>query len=221
MHRFLRLIRPALLLTAGLYVSACATRNDALGPPADLGDFRLGYDIVVAKNAEMVPPSRKATPEQWQAILTEELDRRFRRYDGEKLYHFGVNVDGYALALPGIPVVAAPKSILVASANVWDDAAGKKLNAEPKQITVWETVSGDSLVGTGLTMSKEEQMRDLAINLAGQIENWLLENREAWFGYTPGAAAAGAMPAPVSVAPDEGASGAPSIPPQARPARVN
>jgi hypothetical protein len=209
MHRLATALRPALLLAGFTMLSACATSNDLDEPPAPLGDFKLGYDIVVAKNAKPVPPSREATPEEWQAILTEEIDKRFRRYDGDRLYHIAVNVDGYSLAYPGIPVVAAPKSILVVSANVWDDGAGKKLNAEAEQIQVFESVSGDTIVGSGLTMSREEQMRNLAANVAKRIELWLVQNRETWFSYDPSAApvpavaegAEGMAPPAVSEAP--------------------
>jgi len=173
------------MLLAGLaLLSACASSNDLNAPPAPLGDFKLGYDIVVAKNAKTVPPSRAATPEEWQAVLTQEIDKRFRRYDGDRLYHIAVNVDGFSLAYPGIPVVGSPKSILVVSANVWDDAAGKKLNEEAEQIQVFESFSGDSIIGSGLTMTKEEQMQNLAANVAKQIEIWLVQHREEWFSYT-------------------------------------
>lgn len=185
MHHPANLLRAALLVAAVALVSACGAKTDPDGPPEALGDFRLGYTIVVAKNAQMVPPSREATPEEWERVLTEELDRRFRSYEGDRTYHFGINVDGYALALPGVPVLLAPKSILVVSANVWDDAAGKKLNAEVAQLAVMEEISGDTLIGTGYTRDKDEQMRSLARNMAIRIERWLIENREDWFGHDP------------------------------------
>ncbi|WP_081533812.1 hypothetical protein [Rhodovulum sp. P5] len=188
MHRLSCLIRPVLLLASMAFVAGCAARNQELSPPQDLGNFRLGHNIVVSKNMEKVPPSRDASAEEWKTVLTEAIDKQFRRYQGDKLYHLGVNIDGYSLAVPGIPVIASPKSILVISANVWDDAAGKKLNTEVKQITIWESLSGEMLLGSGLTMSKDQQMRDLAANAARQIEAWLVENREEWLGYDPASA---------------------------------
>ncbi|MBN2907158.1 MAG: hypothetical protein JXJ18_10660 [Rhodobacteraceae bacterium] len=204
MHRVVSVLRPALLLAGLAFLTACGAKTDLAGPPEPLGDFRLGYDIVVSKNAKMIPPSRSATPEEWEAVLKEALDKRFRRYDGEKLYHFGINVDGYALAVPGIPVVLSPKSILVLSANVWDDAAGKKLNEEPKQVSVLESLSGDTLVGSGLTQNKDEQMRNLAENAAVRIERWLVENREDWFAYDPATAP---KPVPAASTPETPAQG--------------
>ena len=98
-----------------------------------MGDFRLSHNIVVAENMQQVPPSRNATPEEWQEIITSEIDRRFGDYEGERLYHIGINVDGYALAPPGIPIVLNPRSVLVLSVNVWDDALGEKLHEEPSR----------------------------------------------------------------------------------------
>ena len=73
-----------------------------------MGDFRLSHNIVVAENMQQVPPSRNATPEEWQEIITSEIDRRFGDYEGERLYHIGINVDGYALAPSGHPDRAQP-----------------------------------------------------------------------------------------------------------------
>lgn len=181
--------RVLLALGAALFLTACGAKTDLDAPPVSLGDFKLGYNIVVAKNAQKVPPSRNASTEEWEAKLKEALDRRFRRYDGDKLYHLGVNVDAYSLAIPGIPIILAPKSALIISANVWDDAAQTKIHEEPEQLTVFEGLNGETLIGTGLTRRKEKQMDALAANAAQAIENWLLKNREAWFGETGVAAA--------------------------------
>lgn len=167
----------ALLLAAG-----CTADNTTMDPPAPLGDFSLGYNIVVADNAEKVPPSRDATPEEWEEVLTRAIDLRLGRYEGEKLYHLGVSVDGYALAVPGIPVVAAPKSALIVSLNVWDDASETKLTEEPKRLTVLESFTGETVVGSGITKSREEQLENLAFNAAMAVERYLAENAAEWFG---------------------------------------
>lgn len=172
-----RLVAAALLL-----LSACA-RNDLADPPVPLGDFALGLNIAVADKVEMVPISRPATPEEWEAAIVKAVDARFGRYEGTKLYNIGISVDGYALAPPGIPVVAAPKSVLVITANIWDDAAQKKLNAEGKQFTVFESLSGDTVIGTGLTRTKAQQIEALSYNAVKRVEEWLLENPQ-WFGMT-------------------------------------
>ncbi|TCP59707.1 hypothetical protein EV663_1162 [Rhodovulum bhavnagarense] len=174
------------VMAAVAVLAGCgAGARDLDEAPKPLGDFRLGYAIVVDKNAQMVPPSRKAEVGEWQIALETALRDRFGRYEGEKLYHIALNVDGYALAVPGIPVVLAPKSILVVSANLWDDAAGGKLNQEAEQLAVFEELTGDTVVGSGLTRTREEQMKSLAENMAKRVETWLAKNREDWFAHDP------------------------------------
>ncbi|MEZ5885947.1 MAG: hypothetical protein R3D56_03515 [Paracoccaceae bacterium] len=179
------LLRP-LLIAAIAALAACAG-PDMTKPPKPLGDFRLGYGIVVADNAQTVGPSRKATADEWEDVLRTSLHKRLDRYEGEKLYHIGAGITAYALAVPGVPIVLSPKSVIVAKVDVWDDAISKVINAEPKEFTVFEGLSGSTVIGSGLTKSREEQMQTLADNLALKIEEWLYENR-AWF--TPEAVAA-------------------------------
>jgi hypothetical protein len=181
--------RIVLTCFALLGLASCAA-EDLTAPPSPLGDFDLGYNIVVAKNAQQVGPSRQATPEEWEAVMKDEIEKRTGRYDGNKLYHLGTAIDAYALAYPGIPVVLKPRSILVVTVNVWDDTAQRKINAEPKQFTVFEPFSPETFISSGLTQDKEKQMRNLAGNAARQINAWLVENK-AWF--TPEAAAARAL----------------------------
>ncbi|MFZ0097725.1 MAG: hypothetical protein WAK98_04515 [Gemmobacter sp.] len=169
--------RIALLMTL---LGACASTAGLDGPPADLGDFVLGHNITVTDKMQMVPISRAASGAEWEAAMERAVADRFGRYDGSRIYNIGIAIDGYALAPPGIPVVAAPKSVLVITANIWDDARQAKLNAEGKQLTVFENLDGENLIGTGLTRTREEQMAALAYNAAGAVESWLLEHPE-WF----------------------------------------
>ncbi len=164
-------------------LSACTNANDLDEGPVDLGNFSLGHNIVVAPKMVKGPVSREASKEEWIASLTSAVDERFGRYEGEKLYHFGVSVEGYVLAAPGIPVVLSPKSVLIINLTVWDDSANAKLNTEVEQITVLESLSGETIIGSGLTQSKEVQMQNLSRNAAKLIENYLTrQNRkEGWF----------------------------------------
>jgi hypothetical protein len=173
------------LLSLGL-LAACAT-NDLADPPVPLGDFQLGHNVVVADKMQMVPISRPATVDEWETAMKEAVENRFGRYEGTKLYNIGISVDGFALAPPGIPVVAAPKSVLVITANIWDDAAQKKLNEKGKQLTVFEGLSPESVIGSGLTRTKAQQMEALSYNAVKAVERWLLTNPE-WFGIDPEAA---------------------------------
>lgn len=179
----------AALLGCVLLLTACG-KSDLAEPPVPLGDFALGLNIVVADKVQKVPISRTATVEEWEEVMTKAVDERFGRYSGSRLYNIGIAVEGYALAPPGIPVVAAPKSILVITANVWDDAKGLKLNAEGEQFTVFESLSGDTVIGTGLTRSKRQQMEALSYNAVKKVEQWFLTHPE-WFNIPPGAATTG------------------------------
>lgn len=173
-------------LFALLLVAACAT-NDLADAPADLGAFGLGHNIVVADNMQKVPMSREATADEWETALKAAMEDRFGRYEGDRLYNIGIAVEAYVLAPPGIPVVAAPKSILAITVNVWDDAKGEKLNAEGKQFTIFESLDGESVIGSGLTRTGEQQMEALSFNAAKAVERWFLANPE-WFGLPPGTA---------------------------------
>lgn len=178
----LRLI-PVLVLALGL--SACANGQTDLKKPAEpIGDFKLGHAIVVAPNIVEGPVSRNATAEEWIASVDAALEERFRRQDGDKFYHLGVSVEGFVLAQPGIPLVFSPKSALIVRVTAWDDAAQKKLNDTPEEITVLESFSAETVVGSGVTQSREQQMRNLSANMALQIEKWMrrMQKNEGWFG---------------------------------------
>lgn len=161
-------------------LAACGGTEDIDGPLKPIGDFYLGHNIVVAANAQLGPFSREASAEEWEEVLGEEMERRFRRFDGDRMYHLAVSVDGYVLAVPGIPVVAAPRSVIIVGVTVWDDAAGGKINDTPHRITVLENLSGETVVSSGLTQSREQQMKNLSENAARSVENWLRQNIE-WF----------------------------------------
>lgn len=175
-----RSLRPAVLFAAALLLAACASGRDLGAPRAELGDFRLGHNIVVDDVAQRGPLSREAEPGQWKAAIEAEVARRLGRYEGGRLYHLGINVDGYILAVPGVPIIASPRSVLIISVTLWDDALGRPLTDRPRQFTVLESLTGETLVGSGLTQSAEQQMAVLARNAALVIENWLAENPH-WF----------------------------------------
>ena len=194
----IRSVRPFRLIAAlaGLaLLAACAGKGDLDKPPPPLGPFKLGLNIVIAKNAQKSPVSRDATAEEWETALKQAMVDRFGRYDGDKFYDFGINVDGYALAPPGIPIVLSPKSVLIVTVNVWDDPAQKLLNDKPKQITVFEGVSGATLIGSGYSRNKHKQIEVLSYNAVKAVEKWLLQHPE-WFGEPPTAAPAAPAAAP-------------------------
>jgi len=172
-----------LYLAAALFLTACTNPNDLDEAPAYLGNFSLGHNVVVAPNLTKGPASRDASKEEWIEAMTKAVDDRFSRYEGSNLYHVGISLEGYVLAVPGIPLVAAPKSALILRVTAWDDAKGEKLNDEPEQITVVESISANTFLSSGLTQSKEVQMENLTRNAAKLIQNWLeRENtKNDWF----------------------------------------
>ena len=182
------MILSRLVLALGRVLVAACAKQTLTDPTANLGNFQLGFAVVVADNMKKVPISRDASVEEWEAALQKALDDRFNRYQsGTKLYNIGVAVDGYALAPPGIPIVASPKSILVVSATVFDDASQEMLNPDGKgkQITAFERGGdGSGIVGTGYTRTKQQQIDELAFVTALRVEEWLADNPE-WFGLPP------------------------------------
>lgn len=178
----LRFLISALLI---LTVAACSPSGEDLDKPkVPLGDFRLGHNVVVAPKAMKGPFSREVSKDEMTESLQDAIAARFGRYEGEKLYHFGVSVEGYVLAAPGVPLVYNPKSVMIINLTVWDDAAGKKLNDEPEQLTVFESLSGETVISSGLTQTKEEQLHNLSVNAAKQIEIFLTKQikEKGWFG---------------------------------------
>ena len=183
--------RPRALCAATLVVvlGACSAPDaDLSAPPEPLGAFRLGYNIVVADGTQKVEPSRDATEEEWEAAFTKAIAERFSRFEGDQLYHIAVLVNGYSLAVTGIPVLVPPKSVAVIDVNVWDDAAGAKVNEEPETFIVYERLVGEeAVIGSGATLSREEQIENIAQNGARLIERWMRQNPE-WLESRPGAA---------------------------------
>ncbi len=164
-------------------LSACNGASDLDKPAVPLGDFSLYHNIVVAPKVKKLPISREVSKEVLTEAVKDAIAERFDRYDGARIYHFGVSVEGYVLAPPGIPLVLAPKSVMIVNLTVWDDAAGKKLTTEPHQITVFESFDQGPIVGSGYTKTAEEQLKNLSQNVAKAIETYLVKQNEeqGWF----------------------------------------
>jgi hypothetical protein len=166
-----------LLALAVLAVTLAGCAEEGANPAKlDLGDFTLGHNIVVAPDLQKGPTSRNATPEELTDAVKTALDKRLGRYEGDRLVHLGVNVSGYILARPGVPLVYTPKSAFVITVSAWDDREGKKFNEKPRQMTILENLGKAPIIGTGHTMTREEQIEHLAENTARAIEKWLAKN---------------------------------------------
>lgn len=170
-------------LGAAIALAGCTNPDDLNRAPVYLGNFNLGHNVVVSPELRQGALSREATPEEWIVAMTEAMDARFSRYQGTKTYHFGINVEGFVLAEAGLPVVASPKSLLIFNLTVWDDAAGQKLNDPAETFTVFEDVSPNTVVGSGVTQTREEQIASLSRTAAKQIQIWLVSqnDEEGWF----------------------------------------
>ena len=178
-----RLLRSLTLLLGFSLLAACET-NDLKKPPGPLGDFVMGHNIAIADTAQVPGISRQATADEWEAAMKQAMVDRFGRYEGSRIYNFGINIDGYVLAPPGVPVVASPRSALIITVHVFDDATQTELNPGGKQLTMVEGISPESFVGSGWTQTKEQQLARMAYRAALSVQNYLLANPE-WLGLPP------------------------------------
>lgn len=159
-----------------LTLAACDPASDLKDPPVDLGNFRLGHNVaVVVQDVTILPGSRIATVAEWKEALTGAIDDRFGRYNGFKQYHISLSVRGYNLSRFDVPGVPGPKTLVDLHARVWDDALGKMLHDEPKEIQI--LVAFNEI---GVQPTKREQLDYLGARAAKEVETWLLQNPE-WF----------------------------------------
>jgi hypothetical protein len=176
-----------LVALAMLLVSACASQPDLTKPVEPIGDFRLGHNVVLATGATEGPFSRDASEEELAESVRDAIETRLRRYDGDGLYHLGVRVEAFVLAQPGIPIIFAPRSVLLMAMNVYDNETRERLNDEPIRVTAFEGVNtGVPLVPSGFVKSREQQLENLSISAAQEIERILRSNRSTWFAPKPG-----------------------------------
>ncbi|MBC6408751.1 MAG: hypothetical protein GDA40_11980 [Rhodobacteraceae bacterium] len=167
-----------------LFLVSCDEAIDLDQPTVPLGDFKLGFNYIYAGKATKGPVSRSATQEEWEEAVKKAIDDRFLRYNGDTTYHFGISVEGYMLAPPGVPVVYKPKSVVILNVTVWESNPERKINDEPHKLVVFEdTSSGSAILGSGYDRTREEQLVELSENTARSLENWLVEMHETygWF----------------------------------------
>jgi hypothetical protein len=165
-----------------LTVLACGTVEEDLSEaPMPLGQFRLGHNIAIADNVTKGQFSGEFTDTQIEVAVQNQVAQRLRRYDGDGLYHLGIVVGGIVLAQPGVPIVYAPKPVMILDVTVFDNATQEKLNAEPKRIFAGEGMrNAVPFLGSGNVRSVELQLENLSASAAREIEAWLRENPD-WF----------------------------------------
>ena len=174
------LMRFASVVLVLLSAACAAPTRDLNEEIVPIGNFRLGQ-LVPRAEAQLAkgPLSRSASREEWMQALDLAFNERFSRFEGGSYYHLGITAGGYVLAKPGIPFFAAPKSILIFTVIVVEDHSGKVLTEEPHQITVIERLTSGSILGSGFTRSRVQQMRDLSEQAARKTEDWL--RKQPWF----------------------------------------
>ncbi|SFR31785.1 hypothetical protein [Litoreibacter janthinus] len=163
-------------LSAVFLLAACAVPNPDTEDQVPLGDFKLDLNVAVTDKASKMGVSRTATAEEWEKVLEAAIDKRFRRYDGKKLYHISYSLDGYILATKGGRLALAPRSALSATVHVWDSETKTRLEKRSKQILVLEQLDGETFIGSGFFNSKDQQMQNLAAQFAKAVERWLVSN---------------------------------------------
>ncbi len=131
-----------LAVTALLLLAACGAPPPVPAEVEPIGDFRLGYNIVLSNGAQQAPASRPATEEELNTAVRAKVEERLGRYNGDGLYHIGLKVQGYSLGRAGIPILFSPRSALILDMNVWEDATQTKLTPEPIRITAFEGAAG-------------------------------------------------------------------------------
>ncbi|MEI6799201.1 MAG: hypothetical protein WCO04_08310 [Pseudomonadota bacterium] len=179
----IRLIRalPAMALLVAL--AACDAK-DMGDPPHPMGSFRMNSVFIDATKAQTVPLSRTADAEDWKTVMTAAMTERFASYSGDTPFDFGISVDGYVLAPPGVPVIASPRSALIIRLHVYDSLKKEFLEEGGKRFTLIEGVSKDSVIGSGWTQNKHAQMKKLADNAAKAVQDYMLAHPE-WLGMPP------------------------------------
>ena len=172
------------ILAASLFLGLCACTPPVTDKPVvPIGDFSLGYNVVVGDQMAKGPLSRTADTQAIATSLKTAINERLSRYEGDKLYHVVTHVDMYVMGSAGVPFVFSPKTALFVSMTVWDDAAKAKLTETPIQLTLLENSNSKNFLGSGLGQTVEEQIQSMAESAAYQIESWLRkQNREQnWF----------------------------------------
>lgn len=167
----------------GFGLAGCLGPMDLQEPVKPIGDFALGYTVVVGPNMVKGPMSRDGDPDEIIASVKNSIETHFEPLSGTQLYHVAVKIEGYVLAQAGVPLLVSPQSALILSVTIWQDETGQKLNPVPHQITVLEASSGRTLIGSGLSQTPSQQLANLARSAALQIEEWMRSQHlnETWF----------------------------------------
>ena len=181
MKLYFEMWKPLLILTF-FFFTGCSISDypSTITPAQPIGDFKLGHLVVKAETAQKGFFSRNASKTVLEETLKKKLSKSLVNQNGEHFFHISVVVSGYVLAQPGIPILLSPKSVLILDVFLFDDQTQEKVFEKPTRFTIFESFSTDTLLGTGLTLTAEEQLDDLTTIAVYKISNWLVKNKEVF-----------------------------------------
>ncbi len=163
----------ALLLCAGLVACTDATK-DLSRPTEPMGDFSLVTAVVLAETPEpqKLLVSQDATSEEWIETVRGAFHERFKRFEGDSEYYFGIKVLAYSLPPPVVP----GKSALQLTFFVYDSKCNK-MHADVRDVRIIQVFE------SRLALTREQRMQSLAETAAKDVEDWLREMQatEGWF----------------------------------------
>ncbi len=159
-------------------LSACSVPDPEVDPQIELGDFQLKDNVAVTKNARKLGVSRDATAQEWEESLEAAVDARFRRYAGATPYTISYSLDGYILATKAGRLALAPRSAMSMTVHIWQTDPLVRLKDRSKQLLIFEGLDGETVIGSGLFRTKEEQMENLSAQFAKAVERWLRANSD-------------------------------------------
>lgn len=170
------MIRSVLAALCVLAVSACAVPDPETDERVELGNFRLAGNVAVTTNAKLMGVSRQASAEEWEEVLESAITKRFGAYEGDVPYTISYSLDGYILATRGGRLALAPNSAMAMTVHIWTNEPPKRLEERSKQLLIFEGFDGETIVGSGLFRTRDEQMDALGKQFSKAVERWLLVN---------------------------------------------
>ena len=181
MKLYIKMWEP-LLITTFLFFTGCSISDypSDINPVPSIGNFKLGHVVVKAENAQKGFFSRNASEQILENTLKKKLSNSLSKQNGNQFFHISVVVSGYVLAKPGIPIILSPKSILIVDVSIFNDESEQKVFNKPKRFSIFESLSGNTILGSGLTLTAEEQLDNLTTIATYKISQWLVSNKDVF-----------------------------------------
>ena len=181
MKLFIKVWKP-LLISAFLLFTGCSISDypSDITPVQQIENFKLGHLVVKAENTQKGFFSRNASEEILESTLKKKLLNSLSKQNGSHFFHISVVVSGYVLAKPGLPIILSPKSVLILDVFIFDDESEQKVFNKPKRFSIFESLNGNTIIGSGLTLTAEEQLDNLTTIATYKISQWLVSNKDVF-----------------------------------------